>query len=175
MSVLSWGGPTIEFAELDQDGNIPEGAAWKKMPEIKNGTAQLNTEDGEKVEATDEDGNVVDTRTAKSKYTLGFQIFVKKGDKRPIEDEDGVIVSNYAVRLTPKDPKTEGFKMDKTSVSVNETWSAADGKLLKYSFAGLKPKEGKICKPYVAQSEAESEKPANPEQGGGELGGEDEE
>lgn len=154
MSVLSWGGPLVEFAKL-VNGKLPEGATWEKMPEIKQGTAQLTTEAGEKTEALDEFGNVVDTRTAKSKYTFECQIFVKKGDKRPIADEDGVIIDNYAMRLTPEDPTTEGIKMDKCSVSVEETWSSADGKLLKYSFSGLKPEEGKICKPYLAEQEAE--------------------
>lgn len=171
MSVLSWGGPLVEFAKL-ADGKLPEEAKWDKMPEIKQGTAQLTTEAGEKTEALDEFGNVVDTRTAKSKYTFECQIFVKKGDKRPIEDEDGVIIDNYAVRVTPEDPTTEGFIMGNTSVSVEETWSSADGKLLKYTFAGLKPETGKILKPYIAKQESE---PANPERGGGEPVGEDEE
>lgn len=117
----------------------------------------MSVEAGEKVEAIDEKGDVVDTRTAKSKYTFECQIFVKKGDTKPIEDADGVIVENYAIRLTPEDPSTEGFLMENTSVAVEETWSAADGKLLKYTFSGLKPQNGKICKPYIAEPESGNE------------------
>lgn len=156
MAVLSWGGPIVEFFKLVA-GKITAGAVWSKMPEIKQGTAQLTTEAGEKTEAIDEFGNVVDTRTAKSKYTFECQIFVKKGDTRPIEDKDGVIVDNYAVRITPEDPETEGFIMENTSVSVEETWSSADGKLLKYTFAGLKPETGNILKPYIAEQESVNE------------------
>lgn len=152
MSVLSWGGPTIEFTQSN-NGAPDSNAVWKKMPDIKQGTAQLTTEAGEKTEALNEFGEVVDTRTAKSKYTLEFQVFVKKGDKKPIEDADGVVLANYAVRLTPEDATNEGFIMDNCSVSCEETWSSADGKLWKYTFNGLKPKEGKILKPYVAEEE----------------------
>lgn len=155
MAVLGWGWNKLEITK--SIGGAPaENADWKTFPEVKQGTAQLSVEAGEKVEAIDEKGDVVDTRTAKSKYTFECQIFVKKGDKKPISDEDGVIVDNYAVRLTPEDPTTEGFLMENTSVAVEETWSATDGKLLKYTFSGLKPKSGKICKPYVAEP-AESE------------------
>lgn len=156
MAVLSWGGPTIGFT-LSKNGAPEANAEWKNMPDIKQGTAQLTTEAGEKTEALNEFGEVVDTRTAKSKYTLEFQVFVKKGDKKPIEDADGVILDNYAVRLTPEDPTNEGFQMDNCSVSCEETWSSADGKLWKYTFSGLKPKEGSILKSYLAKLDAGSE------------------
>lgn len=156
MAVLGWGWNKLEITK--SVGGAPAAdAVWTKFPEVKQGTAQLSVEAGEKVEAIDEKGDVVDTRTAKSKYTFECQIFVKKGDTKPIEDADGVIVENYAIRLTPEDPSTEGFLMENTSVAVEETWSAADGKLLKYTFSGLKPKNGKICKPYIAEPESGNE------------------
>ena len=75
-----------------------------------------------------EGGDVVDTRRGKNKYVFELEIFVKKGDAKPIEDEDGVIVDNYAVRLTPEDEAC---------------------KLWKYTFDAKKPETGKTLKPYT--------------------------
>lgn len=148
MSTLAWGKPKIEFAAVTADGAAP--TTWKEMPEIVTDTTKLNSEQGEKKEAIAEGGDVVDVRYSKSKYSLEFELFVKKGDTKPIEDEDGVIVGGYAVRLTPEDPACQGFCMDNASVAVLETWSSADGSRWKYTFNGMKPKAGKILKPYIA-------------------------
>lgn len=152
MSTLSWGKPKIEFAAVSADGAAP--TTWKAMPEIVTDTTKLNSEQGEKKEAIAEGGDVVDVRFSKSKYTLEFELFVKKGDIKPIEDQDGVITDSYAVRLSPEDPECQGFCMDKASVAVLETWSSADGSRWKYTFSGLKPATGKILKPYTETAQA---------------------
>ena len=148
MSVLSWGKPKVEFTK-SKDGAPAASATWDKMPEIKEDTAKLTTTEGTKKEATEEGGDLVDTRKGKNKYLFELEIFVKKGDEKPIEDEDGVVIDNYAVRLTPEDEECEGFLIENASVSVSESWSSADGKLWKYSFDAKKPKTGKTLKKYV--------------------------
>lgn len=158
MATLAWGKPLIEICKLE-NGELPASPDWTAMPEIVDGTAKVNTEQGEKKEALAEGGEVVDVRYSKSKYSLEFELFVKKGDAKPIEDEDGVIIDNYAVRLTPEDDTCEGSLLDKTSVTVVETWTSADGKRWKYVFDGLKPKTGKILKPYLKSAPAKQEAP----------------
>lgn len=148
MSVLSWGKPTVEFTK-SKNGAPEASATWDKMPEIKEDTAKLTTTEGTKKEATEEGGDLVDTRKGKNKYVFELEIFVKKGDEKPIEDEDGVVIDNYAVRLTPEDEECEGFLIENASVSVSESWSSADGKLWKYTFDAKKPKTGKTLKKYV--------------------------
>lgn len=148
MAILSWGKPTVEVTE-SKDGAPAADATWTKFPEIKENTAKLTPTKGTKTEATAEGGDLVDARYSKNKYLFECEVFVKKGDTRLIEDEDGVVDKNYAVRLTPEDEATEGFILENSSVSVEESWSSADGKMLKYSFDGLKPKTGKILKPYT--------------------------
>lgn len=148
MSVLSWGKPKVEFVD-SVDGTPDE--TWTEMPAIKENTAQLTTTKGTKVEATEEGGDVIDARYGKNKYTFELEVFVKKGDTRPMEDEDGVVVDNKAVRLTPEDEECEGFIIENALASVEETWSSADGKLLKYTFDAKKPKTGKTLKPYTKE------------------------
>ncbi len=148
MAVLSWGKPKVEIGLVGADGAAP--TTWTELPEIVEDSAQLTVEQGEKIDATEEGGGIVDSRRKANAYSLALTLFVKKGDEKPIEDVDGVIAGNYAVRLTPEDPENAGFIMDKTSVSITETWNSAEGKRWAYTFDGLKPKAGKILKPYTA-------------------------
>lgn len=149
MAVLSWGKPVIEVTPSvgGEPGGSPQ---WKKFPEIKENTAKLTPTKGTKVEAIQEGGEPVDVRYSKNKYVFECEVFVKKGDTRPIDDEDGLITTDYCLRLTPEDSETEGFQIDCATVSVEESWSSADGKILKYSFDVKKPKTGKMVKPYKA-------------------------
>ncbi len=147
MAVLSWGKPKVEVTP--SIGGAPgSSAVWKAFPEIKENTAKLTPTKGTKTEAKQEGGETVDVRFSKNSFMFECEVFVKKGDVRPIEDEDGLIVDDYALRLTPEDEETEGFLIECATVSVEESWSSADGKLLKYNFDVKKPAAGKMVKPY---------------------------
>lgn len=147
MSELKWGKPTIEIGKIGADEAAP--VTWIKVDNPVENTTKLNVEKGEKKEAKAEGGDVVDVRVGKSKYTLEFELYAAKGKTKPIEDEDGVVLDNYAIRLTPEDETLEGFMVDKASVSVENTWDAEIGEKWKYTFDALKPKTGKILKPYT--------------------------
>lgn len=149
MSVLSWGKPKIEVAPY-VDGALPTEPTWAAFPTIKENSTQLTTTKGTKQEAKSEGGDVVDVRYSKNSYSLSCEVFVKKGDTvKPIVDVDGVVATNYAVRLTPEDTTVEGFIIDKALVTVEETWNSSDGKLLKYTFDALKPATGNMLKSYT--------------------------
>lgn len=146
MATLSWGKPKIEF------GTSVAGAAataWTAFDTPVEDSSEMNTTEGDVIEAKEEGGEIVDSKKKASKYDFSFQLFVKKGDDRPIDDTNGVIAGDYSVRLTPEDDETEGFVMDCCSVSVIETWKSSEGKRLRYTFTGKKPATGKICKPYI--------------------------
>lgn len=145
MAVLGWGKPKVEIAPLNADGTPGE---WKEMPIIVKDTAKLTPTKGNKAEAEGEGGELVDARYDKNKYLFECEVFVKKGDSKPIEDDDGVVPGHYAVRLTPEDEENEGWLMDKSQAGCEESYAAADGKRWKYTFDALKPKTGKILKPY---------------------------
>lgn len=148
MSLLSWGKPLIEIAPY-VNGALPATPTWTALPESKEGSSNMNPTKGNKTEATGEGGELVDVRYSRNKYSFVTDLFVKKGDDKPIEDVDGVVEDYYAIRLTPEDDTNEGWLMEKTKVSVEESWTAADGKYWKYTFDGLKPASGNILKPYT--------------------------
>lgn len=143
MAKLSWGEPIVQ---LKKEGT----SIWITVPEIKQDTAQLTVEKGDKKEALNEGGQQVDVKYLKNKPSFEWENFIKKGESKPIEDADGLIIDNYAVRLIPEDPANEGFIIDRVSLSAEDTWSSADGKLVKYTAEGLKPISGNIVKPFFA-------------------------
>lgn len=146
MAVLSWGKPKLEIAP--STAGAP-GTVFTALPTPKEDSSQLTTTKGDKVEAKEEGGAVVDAKYKASNYELVFDLFVKKGDTRPIADVDGVISGDYTIRLTPEDDATEGFIMDVATLSVEESWTAADGKILKYTASAKKPASGAMLKPYT--------------------------
>ena len=148
MSILSWGKPKVEVV-AHVAGVIPAAPVWIVFPVIVEKTATLATEKGAKSEALGEGGEVIDTRYQKNKYSFSAELFVKKGDSKPIPDSDGLITTNYAVRLTPEDDTLEGWLMEAAAVSVEETWSSEAGKKWKYNFDAVKPATGNILKPYT--------------------------
>lgn len=153
MSVLSWGKPKIETTPCT-DGAPATSATWKELPTPKEDTTQLTPTKGQEKTATEEGGEVVDVRYGKTTYELVYEIFVKKGETRPFADEDGIITGEHAVRVTPEDEECEGILLERTVVTCEESYSTADGKMLKYTHKALKPKTGKTLKPYTAKAKS---------------------
>lgn len=147
MAVLSWGKPTIETTP-SVDGAPGAEAVWKGIDTPKETTTQLNVTAGTETEAVEEGGDIVDSRTSKNKSELVFDLFVKKGKERPWDDEDGIIPGEHAVRLTPEDEDCEGIQIDRCTIRCEESYTSTDGKLLHYVCKVLKPKTGKMVKPY---------------------------
>lgn len=151
MAIVSWGRPTLEVCKL-VNGEISTTPAWKTLQTPVVDTSKLNTEKGEKNEIILEGGDIFATRYSKNKYSFECQIPVAAGDLKAIEDEDGVIVDEYALRLTPEIEGADGWLMEKTAVSVIENWDSKVGSTRTYTFDGIKPKAGKILKPYTKES-----------------------
>lgn len=148
MSVLSWGKCGIETAP-STNGAPGASASWKALPTPKEDTTKITPTAGTEKTATEEGGELVDIRYGKNSYTLEFDIFVKKGEDRPFEDNDGSISGEHAFRITPEDEECEGSLIDRAVVRCDESYSTAEGKLLHYVARCLKPATGKTVKPYI--------------------------
>ncbi len=147
MAILSWGKPTLEIVKL-VDGEIPASPTWVQLDVPVENSTKMNVEKGERKEAKEEGGGIVAVKIGKNKYSLEFELYAKGGATKPILDDDGVILDNYAIRLTPENTAMDGFLMENTSVSVEDTWDSENGGKWKYTFQGLQPKDGTIVKPY---------------------------
>jgi hypothetical protein len=149
MSKISWGKPTVEVAPIT--GSTI--GTYVSLPTPVQDSTQLTTEKGEKLEAPLEGGELADVRYDKNKYTLELELYRTKGATKPIADDDGIIATEYAVRLTPEDATNAGFVMQRSSVSCEDTWDAKIGYKWKYTFEALKPASGKLLEPYTAPEE----------------------
>lgn len=145
MASLSWGKPTIETTTSSNGAPDTE---WKKIGVPKDTTTKLTASAGTENEAVEEGGEIVDYRIGKNKYLFEFDHFVKKGVTRPWDDVDGIIPGEHAFRLTPEDEECEGIQIDRSTLRVEESYSTQDGIMLHYVAKVLKPKEGKMVKPY---------------------------
>ena len=150
MAVINWGKPKLEICKL-VNGEIPaDSPEWKVLDTPVDGTTTLEMEEGDKTEALEEGGGVVDTYVKKGKISLSFELYEKKGAEKPIEDNDGIVSDNYAVRLTPEDSSCNGYILKKCAVSFTQSYTAADGGRWKYTFDALTPSTGKMLETYNA-------------------------
>lgn len=141
MSVLGWGKPRIFVKDLDVTSPV-----WEELPTPVEDSTSLETTKGDKQEAKIEGGENEDVKYGRNTYALNLNIRAAKGRERPISDEDGVVSHNYAVVVQPEDATNQGFAIEKSSVSVEDTFTAADGGVWAYSFDALKPASGKQVK-----------------------------
>ena len=58
----------------------------------------------------------------------------------PVEDTDGVITGEYAVKLQPEDKTVEGIIIDRSVLSLEDTYDTDNGTKWKYTADVLKPK-----------------------------------
>lgn len=138
--IITWGKPLVEFAKTEALGAEPD--SWKKMPTQQEGTVQLTTNQGTPKELFGEGHELVARKSEKPTYQLVMDVFIDKGDERPIETEDGVVVDNYAVKLTPEAAESKGFMFKNSQVEAEELWSSDEGTKVRYTFAALKPASG---------------------------------
>lgn len=137
-------------AKLDVDGNIGK---WRLFDTPKEDTTTIETEPGDKKEWFEEGHVKVDEYQKVASYTLKFEMLGMKDREKPIADKNGVITDNYAFRIVPEDPSCFGIFLPRCSVSCEETWSAAEGTLWKYSAASLKSPDFDELMDYFKETE----------------------
>jgi hypothetical protein len=145
---VSWGKGAYEVKNLNETG-----AAFVAFPTPVEGTTQVSTEAGETLEAKIEGGEVVAIKQTAKKYTAVFDCFITPEDEIPIQDMDGVVGDEYAIRFTPQKAGAIGWMMDRASVSVDFKYATNDGAKKTYTFTALKPEEGAMLKQYIAPVE----------------------
>lgn len=135
---LSWGKPILEVAKIT-NGVI---GAYTALPIPVQDSTKLTPTAGDKQEAPIEGGDLEDIFYSKNKYAAEFEIRKSKGRVMPIGHNDGVIVDEYAFRLTPEDPSVPGWQMPRGRFHVEPSWDAKNGEKWKYVFDALIPYDG---------------------------------
>lgn len=144
---LSWGKPVIKIGKLGDGGKAP--ASWIDIPTPVENSTKLTPTKGAKKEAKIEGGENEAVKYAANTYTFEFELRAGKGRAKPVEDIDGIISGEYAVKLQPEDPTVEGIVIDRSVMSMEETFDTENGKKWKYTFDVLKPSTGNQVKHEV--------------------------
>ncbi len=138
---ISWGQPKIEVMKL---GTEP--GEWQEFATPVEGTTQLTTTQGDKMEAKIEGGENEAVKYKKNTYQLAFNVRQVPERTDPIVDNDGIVTDEYAVRVTPENPEALGVQIDRSSVNVQKTYDAENGLVKVYTFDVLKPETGDAVK-----------------------------
>ncbi|MCX6222484.1 MAG: hypothetical protein NTZ69_16045 [Bacteroidia bacterium] len=143
----NWGKPLVE---IGLTGTADAAATtFTAITPIEENSAVLESTPGTALELFGEGHALVQRKSTIANYVFKCAVFVLSGGSKPIADSDGVISSDYSVRLTPEDATLTGFIMRKCAVEVKETWSSAKGKMLEYTFTALKPSSGSMLEDYT--------------------------
>ena len=122
MSNLSWGKPRIFVKDLDA-----ETPAWKELNTPAQDTTELQPTKGDKMEAPIEGGENEEVKYKDGQFAVVYNIRKYKGRAVPIPNKNGVASHHYAFCLMPEDNTNIGFYIEKTTVTVDDTFTPADG------------------------------------------------
>ncbi len=139
---LSWGKPKIEVKKSG-------GTEWEEFTSPVEDSTQLETTQGDKLEAKIEGGENEAVKYKSNTYQLSFQVRQAPERTDPIEDVDGVVADEYSVKITPENPNAIGITIDRAAVNVQTIYNTADGLSKTYTFDVLKPAEGNQIKPNI--------------------------
>lgn len=144
---LAWGKCTIKIGKLQDNGNEP--SSWVDIPTPVENSTKLTPTKGKKMEAKIEGGENEGVKYGANTYTFEFEIRAGKGRKKPFDDVDGVIPGEYAIKLQPEDKTVEGIKIDRSTLSLEDTYDTENGTKWKYTADVLKPMTGNQVKHEV--------------------------
>lgn len=125
----------------------PATGDWATIPTPKDGTTNLNPTEGTDIEATIEGGEVIDSESAATNYTLEWEEWDEKGQAPTFDDEDGPVRGEFSLQCLPdRDETCPGFQIDRCTIKASTVFTTADGQRTKYTAKVLKPAAGKMLK-----------------------------
>lgn len=134
---LSWGLPR----QIIRKKGVTD-APFIEIYKPVDGSTQLTTTKGEKKEAKIEGGENEAVKYAKNTYAQATAIRQASQDgtvrKKPVSDSDGVVEGEYEYWLCPENPDAPGMHIPRCTISVEDTWTAADGGQWAYTFDAVK-------------------------------------
>lgn len=138
---ISWGKPGIYVKNISGSNG-----SWEQVPDAVEDSVQLTPTKGDKVEATIEGGAPEAVKYKRSTYELAYAIRNAAERSMPIEHVDGVVQDEYAVVVVPENPAAPGCYIERSAVSVEDPFNAADGSNWTYTHSALTPSSGKMVK-----------------------------
>lgn len=156
MSRISWGKPRIFVKDNDASGS-----KWTELLTPVEGSTTLTVTKGDKLEAKIEGGENEDVKYKRSTYQVAYNI--RKGKlpngstrPKPFPSIDGRVDHHYGFMLQPEDATCEGFLIEDTTVTVDDTYDTTDGGQWQIVMDALRAAEGDTVKWGVVTLSGES-------------------
>lgn len=134
---VGWGRCTIRVKKYDDDT-----ASWESFATPVEDSTQLETEEGDKLEAAIEGGGNEAVKYKKSTYQLQFQMRQVPERTDPITDTDGVVDDEYTVQVIPENEDAIGLEIPRAAVHVQTAFDTEDGITKTYIFDALTVSDG---------------------------------
>ena len=131
MGQLSWRFGSLQ-TKVSEGGEPKPGVAWDNIPTPKDKTLRTSSQAGQRTEAYNEKGELVDAKQMPATEKIEFQIFVAKGEKIPFKDKRGIVGGEHALRFIPDDPTCIGWQADRVGVTVLKSSDLETGILFQY-------------------------------------------
>lgn len=141
MALISWGKPKLYTKNADS----ASAKAYEIPTPVENST-NLTPTKGEKVEAKIEGGNNEDVIYKRSTYALIYNVRKAKNRKAIYPASDGLVSDHYGIMLQPEDDTCEGFFIESSTVSVDDTYTAADGAMWQITHDAVAAQTGDTVK-----------------------------
>lgn len=138
--VLPWGKYNVFVKDLDAASD--NGYDWILLPTPKEQTVAVNPSEGDKLEAKEEGGGIVDARRSKSTYEVAYELFQKKGEAHPLAAKtvDGMVIGNYALAIQPaEDTAVQGIYVGKSTIGASDALNSQDGGSTAYTHSAVIP------------------------------------
>lgn len=135
--ILSWGACQPYARKYSSDGT--KGTDWITFDVPAEDSTSLETTEGDKTEATVEGGDNEAVRRSKNKYALSFEERMGKGYQYKVNETDGIVDGEYEFLLVPtENDGAPALYIPKSSATVSDSYTSADGTKVKYNFDALK-------------------------------------
>ena len=141
MAKIPWGKPRLFTKNVD----VSNSKAYELATPVEDST-QLTPTKGDKLEAKIEGGENEDVKFKRSTYALTYNIRKARGRKAPFPAVDGVVNAHFGIMLQPEDDDTEGFYIESSTVSVDDTFTAAEGAIWAIQHDAVKAATGDTVK-----------------------------
>lgn len=138
---FNWGQPTLFIKDLSAVG-----AKFKRLPIPIEDSTQLTPNRGDKIDGTIEGGEIEVSKRKKSTYEFAYNLRKLAGRKPPFKTVDGVTNHEFAILLMPEDYNADGIYIERSSASIDDPFSAADGGRWEVLHSALKPTSGNTVK-----------------------------
>lgn len=140
MAQIGWGRPRPVVRNRTQD------TGWRELPTPADGTFELATEKGDKLEAKLEGGAYEDVQYKGNTNTITFDIRVNKNRKKPFDDNNGIIAGDWEFYSQPEDPTVPaGLHATIARISCEVKSTSADGTTYTYTVEPLQPEDKSIA------------------------------